>query len=212
MKLIFSILILALSATRLGAKEENEAGVSPLAKFSAEWNNPKYKVCNTAEHTGYLSAKEKEIIYILNLARMYPKLFCKTVLLNVSKASSFIDTSSAYFYKSLVTQMSQMEPLQLLKPDSLCYISAQCHAVTSGKKGYVGHVRQNPECRKKEHLWGECCQYGVSDPLEIIICLLVDENVASLGHRAICLGVYTKMSPSYEPHKLYGSVAVLDFW
>ena len=43
----------------------------------------------------------------------------------------------------------------------------------------------------------------------IILNLLVDENVQSLGHRRICLGSYEVMAPSCQPHKAYGSVAVL---
>ncbi len=187
-------------------------GNTPLSRYSDEWNDPQYAVCNTAENAKYLSAKEKEIIYVLNLARMNPKLFCKTIVLKANTVSSFIDTSSEVYYKSLVKLMSGMEPLGILQPDQQCWVSAQCHASTSGKKGYVGHDRQSAECRKKKHYRGECCQYGISEPVAIILELLVDQGVPSLGHREICLGSYKLMSPSFQPHKQYSSVAVLDFY
>jgi len=210
MKLLFSLLFLATFSIQAIAKEGNYT--SPLSAYSAEWNDPKYQACNTAEHTHYLSAIEKEIVYVLNLARMNPQLFCKSVLPKAHDISSFIDMTSEVYYKSLVAQMSKMEPLNILVPDSLCYVSAMCHASTSGRKGYVGHDRQSADCRKKQHFFGECCQYGISDALGIVLTLLVDQNVANFGHREICLGKYTKMSPSYQPHKTYGSVTVMDFY
>jgi hypothetical protein len=110
---------------------------SPLAVYSAKWNDPKYRVCNTAEKVGYMTEKEKELIYVLNLARMNPKLFSETVLPRAHDISSFIDTTNEVYYKTLVATMSQMTPLGILQPDSLCMVSARCHAITSGKVGYV---------------------------------------------------------------------------
>jgi hypothetical protein len=77
--------------------------------------------------------------------------------------------------------MQDMAPLDILYPDSLCFISAHCHAVNSGHKGYTGHVRQSPECKKKEHFAGECCQYGSTTPVDIVLSLLVDEGIPDLG-------------------------------
>ncbi len=42
-----------------------------------------------------------------------------------------------------------IHPLSLLYPDSLCFESAKCHAVSSGQKAYVGHERQTNECKQK---------------------------------------------------------------
>jgi hypothetical protein len=183
---------------------------SPLAKYSPEWNNPKYLACNTAKNTPYLTENEQQIIYILNLARMDPQLFCRTVL-PLAYQISGVDTSSAYYYKSLVTEMSAMKPVKILVPDMACFESAWCHALSSGTRSYVGHQRQTPECLKKKRFNGECCMYGSSSPLDIVLSLLIDEGVESLGHRKICLGSYGKMSASLQPHKGYAHVAVLDF-
>ena len=199
-------LLLAFSCTVFAQKYE-----SPLAAYSDKWNDPKYKACNTAEYTKYLSADEKKVIYVLNLARMSPKLFCATVLPHAHTISSFIDTSNETYYKTLVTEMNTMQPLGILKPDSACYVSAHCHAATTGKTGYVGHDRQSADCRKKQHYQGECCDYGSPDPITTVLALLVDSDVPSLGHRRNCLGSYTKIGVSTGPHKTYSTMAVLDF-
>lgn len=210
MRYLLSAILLVAGVTNIIAKEPNNS--SPLSKYSPEWNDPKYQVCNTAANTKYLSAEEREVIYVLNMARMNPKLFCKTVLSQAHQISDFVDTSNEVYYKSLVKEMMQMEPLPILKPDSLCYVSAHCHAATTGPKGYVGHDRQSADCRKKQHFHGECCQYGLSSPLAVIVDLLVDQDVESLGHRRNCLGSYSKMSPSMGPHAKYGIMTVLDFY
>jgi hypothetical protein len=102
--------------------------------------------------------------------------------------------------------------MALLYPDSLCFVSAECHAISSGKTGYVGHERQTKECKDKHLFFGECCDYGHKEPLPILMALLIDQNVPSLGHRKMCIGPYGKMGVSIQPHKVYGNNAVLDFY
>lgn len=206
----FMVILLLLACT-MWCLAESPAGKNPLAKYSEEWNDPKYLACNTAANTTYLSETEKEIVYVLNMARMNPQLFCRTVVSQAHTISQYIDTSNVVYYKSLVLEMDTMQPLGLLKPDQKCYISAQCHAISTGEKGAVTHNRLTKECRKKQYFRGECCQYGLDYAVDIILNLLVDQDVESLGHRSICLGNYTKMSPSMEKHKKYGIVTVMDF-
>lgn len=105
--------------------------------------------------------------------------------------------NSAY-YKSLLDTMSRLKTMNLLYPDSLCFAGAQCHALNSGAEGYVGHNRSTEECRKKWYYNGECCNYGHNNPLDIIMSLLIDEDVPSLGHRNICLGSYKRSAYLYN--------------
>jgi uncharacterized protein YkwD len=185
---------------------------SPLEKYSNEWRNPKYRVCNTAANATYMTEQERQMIYILNLARMNPKLFCESVVKKGYTISQFIDTSSEQYYKTLVATLSTMQPTHILYPDSLCMVSARCHAITSGKKGYTGHTRQSDQCKKKKHFMGECCNYGTDDPLETILLLLIDSDVPDFGHRNICLGYYNKLGVAIAPHKAYGYCTVMDFY
>ena len=200
------------SAQVLLAAKPDGSTINPLSSFSSEWNDARYVACNTAAKTRYLSASEKNVIFILNMARTNPKLFRETVLSKIKTYDNFVDTTSEIYYRSLVALMETMKPLPLLYPDSLCFVSSKAHAVTSGKTGYVGHDRQNAASRKATHFMGECCSYGTGDPLGIVTQLIVDENVPSLGHRKICFGSYAVMAVSIQRHKLYGSMSVLDFY
>jgi uncharacterized protein YkwD len=186
---------------------------SPLAGFSAAWNNPEYEQCNTAAEEKFMSAKEKEVIYILNLVRSNPQLFAGTVLAKYpALAGKDYLLDNKYYYQSLITTLRKMEQQTLLYADKECYASAACHAQKSGSTGYTGHVRNGADCKTKKHYLGECCDYGNENPLEIILSLLIDEGVPSLGHRSILLGDFESIGVAIRSHKTYGHNAVLDFY
>lgn len=184
---------------------------SPLATYSTDWNDTKYLKCNTAANANYMTASEKEVIYILNLARMNPVLFASTVVKKYPETNFNNYMKNSQYFKSLLNKMSKMKPINLLYPDSLCFAGARCHALNSGAEGYVGHNRSSEECEAKWYYNGECCDYGNDNPLNIIMSLLIDEDVPSLGHREICLSPYIKIGVSIQFHKLYRYTAVLDF-
>jgi len=165
------------------------------------WNDEKYLAANTAANEDYLTQQEKDVIYYLNLVRMNPPLFAETYLLKHA------GVPGDDYEKSLYEELKSMPEQSCLIPNRQCFESAQCHAIASGLSGYVGHERAN--CTS--YFWGECCQYGPSDPLAIVLQLLIDRGVESLGHRRICLGSYDELGISIQPHSVYGSNAVLDF-
>ena len=168
--------------------------------FSAAWDDPKYLEANSAMNEDYLTAEEKKIYYYLNLARMNPKLFADTYL-------GHLRNSRDAYESSLFSELQHLKPMPVLKPDRKLYESAKCHATESGESGYVGHSRR--KCAR--YFMGECIQYGLSDALQIISDLLIDQGVSSLGHRKICLGSYTELGVSIQPHKSYGVNTVMDF-
>ena len=53
---------------------------------------------------------------------------------------------------------------------------------------------------------------GEMEPLEIVLSLLIDEGVPSLGHRKILLGNYSQIGLSIKPHKKYETNTVIDLW
>jgi uncharacterized protein YkwD len=187
--------------------------VSPLASYSKIWNDKKYSICNTAANTAYLTKAEKDAIYILNLVRAYPVLFTKTVLLKYPSVSgNYSLAADSFYFLSLVNSLKKMDPLDILSPDDKCFESAKYHAIASGIAGYVGHERKTKTSKAKKYYYGECCDYGHSDPLDIVLSLLIDEGIPSLGHRDIFLSHYTKIGVSMQPHKKYCTNAVFDFY
>lgn len=189
------------------------SAISPLALYGNEWNDIKYSKCNTAVNADYLSKSEKDVIYILNLIRRYPTLFAKTVLKKYPALSgNGYLADDEYYFKSLVDTLHALAPKQMLYPDNDCFISAKSHAYQSGITGYVGHERKSRDSKLKKHYFGECCEYGHDDPLDIVLALLIDEGIPSLGHRIVCLSDYAKLGVSLQPHKRYGTNAVLDFY
>lgn len=186
--------------------------VSPLAAYSKIWNDKKYSVCNTAANCTYLSKDEKEVVYILNLVRVNPALFAKTVLVPYPSVSGdgYLAADSFYFI-SLLNTLQTMEPLGVLYPDYQCFESAKHHATASGMSGYVGHERKTKTSKAKKYYDGECCDYGHTTPLDIVLALLIDEGIPSLGHRDVFLSNYSKIGVSIQPHKKYLTNTVFDF-
>lgn len=185
---------------------------NPLAAFSPDWTNAMYAKANTGAKARYLSANEKDVLAILNMVRMNPPLFAKTVLTKFPKRAYEADIDQTTEYFSLMQTLLSTKPLPLLQPDSLCWVSARCHAQTSGQTGYVGHDRLSDSCSKLLHYLGESCQYGYKEPVDMILSLLVDRGVPSLGHRNMLLGSYSRVGPAIAPHTMYGTTLVLNFY
>jgi hypothetical protein len=190
------------------------ANISPLSRYSKEWNDSKYLPCNTAKGVTYMSKKEKDVIYILNLIRTAPKLFAKTVYAvypdYINRA--YHQSGDGFdYYQTLMDTLLSMEPVNAMKPDNKCFQSAYCHASTSGTAGIVGHNRVNESCKTKAYFNGECIDYGNNDPLEILLHLLIDDGIPSLGHRNISISPYNTIGVSIQPHKVYRYCTVLDF-
>jgi uncharacterized protein YkwD len=144
------------------------------------------------------------------MARSYPQLFCETVVKKYAEYSLNDELEATTWYKSLVATMTKMKPVNLLQPDQECYTSAQCHAYNSGLRGYEGHDRSRI-CEARSYYNAECCDYSNDQAIDIVMSLLIDENVESLGHREICFGPYKTIGVSTQPHKTWRFNTVLDF-
>ena len=209
MRIFIALILLFIEGNLFG--QQSNISTSPLAVYSTEWNEKQYALCNTASGISYLSEQEKKVIYIINLVRNYPLLFCKTVLQKypVLVAKEYL-INDKYYYQSLIKELSVLNKLPILTPDKLCYTSAFCHAKTAGISGYTGHERVTNSCKDMEYFLGECCSYGYDDPMEIVMQLLIDKDVPSLGHRRILLHSYQTIGVSIQPHTTYSFNAVID--
>lgn len=205
------LLLLIFLNLSVGAQTARMALISPLASYSDEWNKPVYRDLNTARDSNYLTGMEKDLIWILNMIRQDPKLFLKTVVLNPKSEYYRKPEYRNNYFNSLVSDLQKQAPNKSpLRPDRSLFQSAFCHAMNSGKTGYVGHDRKW-ECNTR--FAGECCSYGFDDALDIIMQLLIDDGVPSLGHRSICLNPeYDELGISIQQHSVYSYNAVLDFY
>ena len=159
--------------------------------------------CNTAAKFNKLTADEKLVIQCMNLVRAYPKQF--SFLYIESRIEDWKDNPNT---KSLVEELHAMSPMGLFYPNETMQASAACFALESGTLGLVGHDRR--KC--PYDYWAECCEYGSNRPIDILLSLLIDEGVPSLGHRKIILyGEYQDVGVSIQTHKKWRNCTVIDF-
>jgi hypothetical protein len=164
---------------------------------------------NTAKDTDYLTQDEKDIFLFNNLARMYPKdfyeLYKAFVESNPNRAYLF---TSNHYYKTLSEDLLNNAPAGPLMPDWNMFGLAECWANESGEKGIVGHDRIT--C--KGGFSAENCSYGYSGALDIVMQLLIDHGVESLGHRRNMMNPgYKGLGVAIRPHAGYRFCAVQDF-
>lgn len=171
-----------------------------------KWKNQ----IHTADSEAYYTQQEKLLFYYINLARTQPKYFADSVLKPYQGAKGFDNRwlEKSTYVKSLYEHLKKMKPLNALLPDKQLFTYATCFAKEAGKLGIIGHDRKGTTCT---FAFAECCSYGYQYALDIVLQLLIDDGIESLGHRLICLGNYTHMGVSIQPHKDYKQNAVLNF-
>ena len=162
---------------------------------------------NTADSCDYLSDQEKKTIQICNLARTNGKLFVDNILLNYPEIIANMDNNK--YVGSLLTQMEKISNLPLLYPDYFYYKLAKQHATEMGLSGKTGHhgseERFSKMMKKTDALkCGENCDYGYDKALDIVLHLLIDDGIASLGHRKNILDKdFNTIGVSIMPHQKY---------
>jgi hypothetical protein len=130
----------------------------------------------------------------------------------------------------LITALKKQKPVQQLKWNDNLMKAARDWAQTQGPSGGTGHVsadgKSTPSSRVKKYMkWertmGENIMYGGSNPLGTLSAFLIDDGVASRGHRTNIFksafaqtGAYTGKwgSSSWETVVVYsGSNTALNF-
>ncbi len=167
---------------------------------------------NTAEDVDYLSHDEKQVIMYMNIARLDGDWFIKNIL-------DKHNTTNSKYVKSLKKDLRKTSGLQALKPSITLSKSARFHAKDMGETGKVGHASSDgtptfTRIRRfaKGNAMSENCSYGYSDPVQIVLQLLIDKGVPSLGHRKNMLSkLYNYVGVAIEPHKTYRYNCVQDF-
>jgi len=174
------------------------------------WNDLVIETTNTAKNTSYLTNEEKNIIWLCNLARFDGDLFSKTFLKEYIEKNQIKYTP---YVKSLFSDLMKTKNEDLFKPDKRIYGLAKEHAVWSGKKGKTGHKKFQDRAKRSKHSkFAENAQYGYFMANDIVMDLLIDEGIQSLGHRKNILSpLYKYIGVSIQPHKVYKYNCVMDF-
>jgi uncharacterized protein YkwD len=172
------------------------------------WTTAQIEKANTAKNIEYLTTTEKECILYINLCRLYPKDFLKYEVVNyygTEKYGDYVKNSS--YRQSLMNLLNYMQPVDPLYFDNEAYKNAKCFAIEQGKAGTTGHTR----IACKDGNYAECCSYGMDTGKDIVLQLLIDHDVPSLGHRVNCLNkAYTKVGVSVQKHINTDICAVID--
>ena len=183
-----------------------------LVQFSIlnaqNWTTAQIEKANTAKNIEYLTTTEKECILYINLCRLYPKDFLKYEVGNyygTEKYGDYVKNSS--YRQSLMNLLNYMQPIEPLYFDNEAYKNAKCFAIEQGKAGTTGHTR----IACKDGNYAECCSYGMDTGKDIVLQLLIDHDVPSLGHRINCLNkASTKVGVSVQIHINTDTCAVID--
>lgn len=179
-----------------------------------KWTEQEVTEAKKEKLTTLMDSTERGLLFYTNLVRINPRLFCATYL------QKYIDVNNLdrknYYVSSLIKELNKLKPIKALDFDKSLYDMAKVHAISMGVKGKIGHDEFDKRIKKflnnKFAMIGENCEYGSSDPLEILMCLLIDEGVASLGHRKNLLNPeFNYVGISFKPHKTYGVNCVMDF-
>ena len=177
--------------------------------FSQEWTNEQLEKANTAKSIKYLTSTEKEVIQYINLCRLYPSSFANNEVKNYNGVPGIKDPSLKKYKASLMKDLANRQPCELLQIDQSLNNDAKCFANELSKSNRVGHERK--ACAERHY--AECLSFGNESARQIVLDWLIDSGVSSLGHRKNCLNSnYSKTGISIASHREYGQCAVAEFW
>lgn len=182
-----------------------------------KWSKETLEKANTAKNIDYYTKEEKNIILFSNLARIDGKLFSETFLLYyLDSTQQKKDT----YVTSLISDLKKVKNLPLLQPAKDLYEVAIEHATDMGKTGKQGHnsssgipfAKRMSKLSEKYSGEGENCNYACSKGFDVVMDLLIDRGVSTLGHRKNILNEnYVYIGVSIQKHKKWNYNSVMDF-
>ncbi len=177
------------------------------------WDADLVRSLNSGAESEYLNEEEKKVILFINLARQNGPLFAETFLLSYIQEKNLENSS---YIRSLQRDLKNISGLDPLLPEKDLTAVAQDHARKSGEKGTTGHgefeKRFKPLLGKPYVQVAENCSYGYEKAVDIVISLLIDEGIKSLGHRKNILSKeFNSVGVAIRPHSKYRINCVIDF-
>ena len=121
--------------------------------------------------------------------------------------------------KECIRYMKKARPIGKLKWNSKLSKAAQEFADDSNKNNIMGHVDSSGKTLRQRlsaygfgSYTGECCSYGNKEAVYIVIQLLVDDGVASRGHRELIMDPnFNEAGVGVAEHPSFDFCAVIDF-
>ena len=116
--------------------------------------------------------------------------------------------------------LKEAQPLQPLVWNQLMAQAAADHTLDTGTKGMTGHdgsdgstlANRLEKYGKPVSTYGENLSYGQSTGREVVIQLLIDDGVASRGHRLnIFNQAFKTIGTSAGTHKQYENMVTIDY-
>jgi len=195
---------------------------------AAEWD---ISGLDTARDVSYLSQVEREVVLELNKVRSDPAQYANDyleprrryydgLLFRVPGEVAIQTNEGKPALDECVDVLKSTTPLPVVQPSRGLSYAARDHVENTGPSGALGHTGRdgsNPADRVSRHgKWnggmGETIAYGVHSAREIVIGLLVDDGVASRGHRQTILdGSFERVGVSVGPHSRFEVMAVMNF-
>jgi uncharacterized protein YkwD len=166
---------------------------------------------------GRAQSNIEEVVALLNSVRTDPQKFLTEHLQPYIEKNNLTGNQYANSLIAELKAVKKMEPLQLSAKISKI---SKAHAIDLGSKGKVGHNSSDgttfdKRLRQKTKAGGaigENCDYGNEKPIDIVMSLLIDDGIESLGHRKNILEPRFKwVGIAIEPHKKYRVGCVMDF-
>ena len=194
---------------------------SPATPAQPVWSEAELAMANTAGDIDYLTAEEKKVIMLINLARLDGTRYLQTYFrqYNDTPYAQMAASSNTYLV-SLQKDMAGAKNLPMLQPDKGLFKAARYHAKDSGEHGLVGHTSSDGTTMGKrlpKYVEGwqkiaENCSYGYNEAVNIVGQLLLDEDVPGLGHRKNILNPNLEfIGVAIAPHSIYRFNCVMDF-
>ena len=179
----------------------------------------------------FLSEHESRILAEMNLMRSNPGLYAEKYIvpmLNRSDNGTFVYPSGARantiegvaVIRDCIEQMKNSPSVPFLVPSRGMSNGARDQVNFQAGNGQVGHAGQSgltPGQRANQYgrwsgKYSENIHYGLTDPRDIIISLLIDDGVSNRGHRNVMLsGEYSQAGIHYGRHPHYRYMCVITY-
>jgi uncharacterized protein YkwD len=161
--------------------------------------------------------EERKLLELMNHLRRDPQNFLDLVARPYIIRKGMDSVENKYVV-SLISELKKQVVRPPLAHDKFLSRKARAFAKDMGETGSVGHSSKKLGSfstrlkRDKGSYSGENCSYGYVHALDILMQLLIDEDVPSLGHRKNILNrKFTRIGIAIEGHIKYEWNCVMDF-